>query len=179
MENICTVLSCQAFPVNDKTIVRELGWSTIEKGDIHYYRLFDHHIDWQSMSFKDQWTFNFIKKQLSGLAFKPTDKEKNHDNFMPCQEDLGHFVRYLWNEHKRGDKNVVAHKGNPFLEEVLSVMDIPHVDLETFDCPPYTHLRGSSVQGCGNHGHYFLCSAQKSDIYMQWIQQQLKTTPKQ
>ena len=76
MPNFCLCLDLDGFYVNNKFIVREIGWYAplLNNHEAFGLQHFTHDYTWD-MSKKDQRTVAYVKRHVTGMTFRPSPAE--------------------------------------------------------------------------------------------------------
>ena len=124
MQNFCLCLDMDGFYVNKKFIVREIGWYA-PWPEAFGVQHFTHDYTWDMLSAKDQRTVAYVKRNVTGMTFRPSPTEFDLQETVPGQDHVPVFVAHLWKHFKTPDCNVVAYKGGTLEFILLTLLSIP------------------------------------------------------
>lgn len=153
----CLCIDLDGFQVGGTFVARELGWCaplTRQREAFGVYH-FTHDHTWDQLSVKDMKKAAYVKRHVTGLSLRPSPVEYTYGTVLP-QKDLPLTVLKLWNQYKTRDCNTVAYKGGTLEFYLLTLLHIPSVDLENYQCPKFKtlYLESSSVfPKCPCHTH--------------------------
>ena len=164
MDQVTLILDLDGYRLKSgQFIVRELGWCTIrgENDSQHFYSP----MRYKDLSYKDRRTVNYVYRHIHGLRFEAA---------LP-QREVESVIRALY---KGG---IIAYKGGQVEKELLDKMELPHVDLEDFNCLKADALWFSDFHAgtsCGHHKidtmKFIHCPKQETFLFFHWLKTKLK-----
>ena len=175
MTNFCLCSDLDGFYVNDKFVVREIGWYAplLNNHEAFGVQHFTHDYTWDMLSLKDQKTVAFVKRHVTGMTFRPSPAEfrLQESSHLPGQDHVPAYVEHLWKHFKTPDCNTVAYKGGTLEFVLLTLLGIPSLDLETLGCPTFNKLREEhDYPSCHCHkstkAH---CSMSECYVFSKWF----------
>ena len=92
---------------------------------------------------------NFAKHNIHGLTYQPHYQERAYE-----RDEVENVLLRLCNQYKMKGRTVVAYKGSHVEKDLLDKLDIPNINLETWDYPKYEQLKQTIVEplpSCGFH----------------------------
>ena len=95
----------------------------------------------KDLSHKDKKAVNFAKHNIHGLTYQPRYQERAYEH-----DQAVVIVLRLYNQYKTEKRTVVAYKGGHLEKALLSKLNIPCLDLETWGCPKYEQFKQSIVE---------------------------------
>lgn len=155
--SFCLCIDLDGFHVGDKFLARELGWCaplTVNR-EAYGVRHFTHDHTWDMLSHKDVKKVAYVKRHVTGLSFRPSPVEYCYGPVLQ-QEDLPLTVLKLWKQYKTSECDIVAYKGGTLEKRLLTLLNIPSLDLEQKQCPKFKQLyfeSSSSFPKCPCHIH--------------------------
>ena len=77
MKKFCLCLDLDGFYVNNKFVVREIGWYAplLNNHEAFGVQHFTHDYTWDMLSKKDQRTVAYVKRCVMGMTFRPSPAE--------------------------------------------------------------------------------------------------------
>lgn len=137
----CLCIDLDGFHVGGTFLVRELRWCAplTENREVYGVHNFTHDYTWDHLTFKDQKQAAFVKRFVTGLSLRPSPIEYKYGSVLP-QEDLPLAMLKLWRHYKTDACDIVAYKGGTLEKRLLTLLNIPSLDLETKQCPKFKQL---------------------------------------
>ena len=161
------------FYVNNKFLVREIGWyAPLPNGNEAYgVQHFTHDYTWDMLSTKDQKTVACVKRRVTGMTFRPSPVKYRLQPSLPGQDQVANYVEHLWKHFKTPDCNIVAYKGGTLEFVLLTLLAIPSLDLETLGCPTFNALRDKhDFPHCLCHTSTKVhCSMSECFVFSKWF----------
>lgn len=146
MNHLCLIIDLEGFFIQQKFVVRELGYTTRrgESGSL----FFAPPMAWDQLNPKDQRATAFTTRHIHGLPFMPSPEEQA----LP-QDQLHATLRDLHLRYGTPRHHVVAYKGGQVERDLLRSLHIPRMDLERMGCPKTGNIvkRNIELWGCGHH----------------------------
>lgn len=173
LRSVCMILDLNGYRVSGKPfIIREMGWCNLQgqSDSVH----FTHPMNYTQLSAKDKRTVSHVYNHVHGLRFQATAKEK-----ALTQDQVETLIKTLYETYCNQDQTVVAYKGGTLERDVLKKLQLPHVDLEWFNCPKADQLVSSGFDpgpSCGHHRtaqnkKLIHCPKQETYLFYQWLTQ--------
>ena len=97
MTNFCLCLDLDGFYVNNKFVVREIGWYAplLNNHDVFGVQHFTHDYTWDMLSRKDEKTVAFVKRHVTGMTFRPSPAEFQDASVLPGQDHVAAYVEHI------------------------------------------------------------------------------------
>ena len=171
--SFCLCIDMDGFYVDNKFLVREIGWyAPLPDGKSTYgVQHFTHDYTWDMLSPKDQRTVAYVKRHITGLPFHPSPREYAlHVSDLPAQNMVASYVEQLWKRFKTPTCNTVAYKGGTLKFVLLTLLCIPTIDLETIGCPTFNNLKDHYIfPTCACHTRDNVhCSMSECFVFSHW-----------
>ena len=127
-------------------------------------------MDFKDLSAKDQRTVNYVYHRVHGLPFNAKPREKA----LPI-EFVEPVLQTLYQKLCTSNQYGVAYKGGTIERDLLNQLNIPHLNLEWYNCPKVTILFDNGFErgcSCGHHQkHEHHCPRQETFLFYQWLTQ--------
>ena len=177
MKPFCLCLDLDGFYVNNKFVVREIGWYAplLNNHEAFGVQHFTHDYTWDMLSKKDQRTVAYVKRNVTGMTFRPSPAEflLQDTSTLPGQDHVPVYVEHLWTHFKTSDCNKVAYKGGTVEFVLLTLLGIPSLDLEPLGCPTFNTLCvDDDYPSCHCHCHKRSkahCSMSECYLFSKWF----------
>lgn len=144
MNNICLMIDIDGFTISRKFYARELGYASLTGDDYGSFRFDLTHV---YPSEKDMKCVTYCKKMVHGLSLYP---EANETNLYP-EESIEDLIKELYYKNKINVKSFIGYKGGTIEKQILSKLELPHINIEIFGCPKYNELPPPNIKDCGFH----------------------------
>ena len=170
LNSLCLCIDLEGFVVLDRFVIRELGWcdwTGTDYGNEHY----SHPWTFKDLNPMDKRTVNYCKRYVHGLPFRPRRMERAKN-----KEAVYRKVLELYEEFRAPERTVIAYKGGHVEKDLLTFLEIPHCNLESFHCPPFRILtpRDPDIDcECHLNIHHH-CPMLECKTFIEWIHLQLK-----
>lgn len=154
----CLCIDLDGFQVGGEFLVRELGWCAPLTANREVYGVhhFTHHYTWDKLTVRDAKKAAYVKRHVTGLSLRPSPMEYSYGAVLQ-QEDLPLMVLKLWRQYRTSECDIVAYKGGTLEKHLLTLLNIPSLDLEKKKCPKFKQLylesSSSSFPKCPCHTH--------------------------
>ena len=125
-------------------------------------------MSYKTLSAKDKRTVNYVFQHVHALPFgaRPQENAVDMDLVKP-------MIKMLCEKHCTHHQDLMAYKGGHVEKDLLTKLNIPHVDLEFFDCPKANQLLPRGFQPilyCGYHMHtHTHCPKVECFLDWQWL----------
>ena len=109
-------------------------------------------VRYNSLSPRDKRTVSYVFHNIHALPFEARSQENAAEGYL-----VEFVVKTLHEKVSSLDKDV-AYKGGTIEKQLLSRLNIPHVDLEAYDCPKANCLLWNGFEplfDCGHHTFSF------------------------
>jgi len=173
MSKFCLCIDLDGFYINGTFVVREMGWySPVPEWGAYGVQHYTHDYQWSDLSERDQKKVRFVKRRVTGLTFRPSPQEyKLQQGSLPGQSSLRQHVQHLWNKYKTDKCDVVAYKGGKLEHSLLTLLDIPSIDIEKHGCPKFDILKSEfDYPRCScHHVDDCHCSMSECFVFSQWM----------
>ena len=131
---ICLILDFDGFMLSNKTfMIREVGWCDMNGNTKSMH--FELPMSNKTLSAKDKGTVNYVYQHVNDLPFDACPQANAVD--MDLMEPM---IKMLYEKHCTHHQDLVAYKGGHVEKDLLTKLNIPHVDLEFCDCPKANQL---------------------------------------
>jgi len=163
-EKLCCIIDAQGFVKNGVFFPREIAFCSDIK-NVSF--LVDTKLKYYKMSEKDRKTNKFIERKFLGIPLTQEFSAK-------CIIDYKPEIYRLYLTLKTSDKKLVGIK-NYQLSSILSVLNIPFINLEDFGCSRLDILEKIYRENCcGFHNKknkrgQWKCAVRKANILWKWV----------
>ena len=161
------ILDIEGFVLRgNRVIVREVGWCDMNGFSDSFH--FKPEVQYNSLSPRDKRTVSYVFHNIHALPFEAHSQENAAEGYL-----VEFVVKTLHEKLSSLDKDVVAYKGGTIEKQLLSRLNIPHVDLEAYDCPKANCLLWNGFEplfDCGHHTHsHSHCPRVQTYLFYQWM----------
>jgi hypothetical protein len=123
MESICALIDAQGYFIDGKFHISELaisptGHSCVQTWSVCLPK------DFEEMSKKDKITNEYIRRNITGLPYKPDNEE--HISHTKIKA----FIYMLWSKYRSGSERNKFGIKNPNLAKLLTELEIPYIEIE-------------------------------------------------
>lgn len=127
---------------------------------------------------RDVWfTFRTLKYKIHGLDLYPDESE----DLCAVQEAVKWIILGWYEAIATPERYVIGFKGGNLEKEMLTWLNIPHLNLETYGCPSFHCIpqieKDRFPRSCGQHRHCSKgedhCSIKETTFYRWWILQRI------
>ena len=167
---ICCCIDLDGFFVQNRFLVRELGWCRADLTQVGTYH-YTHSIPYCTLTPKEKQTVAYVRKHLLGMAFRPNKHERACGVFP--QRDVPDHIVSIWERCQTPEARTIAFKGGQYEKHYLRALDIPFINLETYGCPKFDTICSHPFT-CGWHQpgpQTCHCSRSECYTFMQWYKQ--------
>ena len=175
LSNIIGVIDMDGFCVQRKFYCKELGIANINDIYAKSYH-FDTGLKCWDLSKQDWRACSYVTRYVHHLPFT-TSKPISE---IPLRH-LENIVVNFYNENRKSQCSTLRFKGGQWERELLTRLQLPHINLETLGCPKASALFDSLgwLESCGKHlpctESYKHCPKVEVESYVMWIQNNVKT----
>ena len=167
LRQVCMILDIEGFVLRgNRVIVREVGWCGMNGFSDSFH--FKPEVQYNSLSPRDKRTVSYVFHNIHALPFEARSQENAAEGYL-----VEFVVKTLHEKLSSLDKDVVAYKGGTIEKQLLSRLNIPHVDLEAYDCPKANCLLWNGFEplfDCGHHTHsHSHCPRVETYLFYQWM----------
>ena len=131
-DDVCLVIEMHGFCVDGRFQCRELGYCSWlgDAGRI----AFQPSKEFRHLTPKEKKSVKHVQRRIHGMTYYADKREEIGVN--PRR-----VIRELFDEFATDHRPRVAFKGGHLEKDVLTSLNLPYVDLETWGCPTYDELR--------------------------------------
>ena len=152
LRRVCMILDLEGFILKGKrVVVREVGWCDMHGFSDSFHFKPEPDIQFNSLSPADKRTVNYVFHNIHALPFEARPRENAINGYL-----VDFVVKTLCEKLSTLERDVVAYKGGTLEKQLLTRLNIPHVDLEAYGCPKPNHLLFDGFEplfDCGHHIH--------------------------
>ena len=152
LRRVCMILDLEGFVLKGKrVVVREVGWCDMHGFSDSFHFKPEPDIQFNSLSPADKRTVNYVFHNIHALPFAARPRENAIDGYL-----FDFVVKTLCEKLSTLERDVVAYKGGTLEKQLLTRLNIPHVDLEAYGCPKPNRLLFDGFEplfDCGHHIH--------------------------
>ena len=163
------------FYVRRKFYCKELGIININGVYAKSYH-FDTGLKWANLSKQDRRACTYVTQHVHHLSFTTTKPNSE----IPLRH-LESIIINFYTENMKSPRSTLGFKGGQWERELLTQLQLPHIDLETLGCPKASTLFDNLgwLESCGKHlpctEPYKHCPKVEVESYVMWIKTMSKT----
>jgi len=167
LRRVCMILDMEGFVLpGNRVILCEVGWCDMHgvSDSIH----FKPDVPYRSLTLRDRRTVGYVFHNIHALPFETRPQENAIEGSL-----VDSVVKTLHDTLSTVEKDVVAYKGGTLEKQLLSRLNIPHVDLEAYECPKANRLLWQGFEplfdcGCHTHSHVH-CPRVETYLFYHWM----------
>ena len=172
LSNVVGVIEMDGFMINGRFYCKELGALRVGDAAARSF-LFDIGVRWDDLMPKDRRTCRYVTRFIHKLPFGVPRGVEAFEISAPEGIVLEFYQRVRQNE-----SSVIGYKGGHYERDLLAILGVPSVNLESFGCPKAEGLieRLVWLETCGNHttaDAYLHCPKVEVESFEHWMQDTL------
>lgn len=163
MENISMILHFDGFYVNQRFLIRECSFITMNNSPKSFSLNLTKYES--ILTRQERKTVYYVHKNISGLPFKPRKNELTTD-----YKTLRKIVMDTYLACKTSERYIIAYKGGAEINNFLKDLNLPQLNLDEYYCPSFESLKQKFCEiSCSNHEYKFRCGLLKVTAFRDWV----------